>query len=89
MARFVAVCDVPDLTEAQFRDALGEVRKWRFDRKGWIVKAYCNLDQGKVIAECEAPDRAQFEDWLQRTGWQSGQVYDVSYIHEAASIWPV
>jgi hypothetical protein len=91
MARFVAVSDVPGMTEAQFREALGPVKKWRFGsrRRSWIIKAYCNLDQGKVVVECETPDRAEFEQWLEGTGWKTDDLYPVSFIHEAATIWPV
>jgi hypothetical protein len=47
------------------------------------------VDQGKVVAECEAPDQEQFEKWLAKTGWKISGVYRVNYIHEAAAIWPV
>ena len=89
MARYMAIGDAPGITEEGFRGALGEIRKWRFDRRGWIIKAYCNVDQGKIVAECEASDQQQFESWLAKTGWKINGVYRVNYIHEAAAIWPV
>lgn len=89
MARFVAISDVPGITEERFKETLGEVRNWRFDRRAWIVKAYCNLDRGKIIAECEAQEQGQFEDWLKRTGWTVSGIYRVDLIHEAAAIWTV
>ena len=53
------------------------------------MKAYCDLDQGKVITECETPDRERFEQWLKDTGWKTDGIYRVDLIHEAGSIWPV
>ena len=89
MSRFIAICAEPSITEEQFRETFDRVRKWRADRRTWVVKAYCNLNEGKVLVECEAPERAPFEEWLRNTGWTVDGVYGVDLIHEAGAIWPV
>jgi len=89
MARYIAIGEAPGLTEAQFRERFNEVKKWRFDKRSWVVKAYCVLGEGKVVIECETPEKGQFEEWLKKTGWKVNGVYGVNLIHEAGSIWPV
>jgi hypothetical protein len=89
MARFVAICEKPGVTDSQFRQCFDRVKKWRPDRRTYVVKAYCNLSEGKLIAECEASEKAAFEEWLKGTGWKVNSLYQVNLIHEAGSIWPV
>jgi len=89
MGRFIAVCEKPGITEEEFREAFDRVKKWRIDRRTWIVKAYCDLSTGKLVAECEAPEKARFEEWLKNTGWRMDTIYQVNLILEAGSIWPV
>ncbi len=89
MARFVALCEKPGITEAQFRETFDRVKKWRPDRRTFIVKAYCDISDGKVIAECEALEKTPFEVWLKGTGWKVNAILPVNFIHEAGSVWPV
>ena len=89
MARFVAICEKPGITDSQFRQCFDRMKKWRPARRTYVVKAYCNLSEGKVIAECEAAEKAAFEEWLKSTGWKVNGTYQVNLIHEAGSIWPV
>ena len=87
MARFLAIHSVPDITEEKFQAALGEANKWRPDRRTTIVKAYCNLAEGKLVSECEAVEQAHFEEWIQRVGWPCDGVYRVDLIHQVGQIW--
>jgi hypothetical protein len=89
MARFLAVAEMPDLTEAQFRQAFDSMRKWRPERRTWMVKAYCSLNLGKIVVECETPERSSFEAWLRQTGWEVNDIYSIDLIHEAGAIWPM
>ena len=68
MARFIAVHNVPGITEADFRDKLDAVRKWRPDRRTTILKVYGDLENGKLISECEAVEQSHFEDWMKLAG---------------------
>ena len=74
MARFIAIHNVPGITEADFRDKLNAVRKWRPDRRTTILKVYGDLENGRLVSECEAVEQAHFEDWINLVGW-AGRVY--------------
>ena len=87
MARFVAIHSVPGLTEEKFQEALGEVKKWRPDRRTTILKVYCDLDQGKLVSECEAVEQAQFEHWINDVGWPYDAIYKIDLVHQVGHIW--
>jgi hypothetical protein len=89
MARFIALAEMSKNNEQQFKQQFDAIRKWRFERQSWVIKAYCNLSDGKLVVECETPNKARFEQWLKNTGWKVNGVYQVNLIHEAGSIWPV
>ena len=89
MSRFIAICEMPGITDEQFRQTFDRVRKWRPDRRTWIVKAYCDLSDGRLVVECEAPERASFEGWLSNTHWKVDGIYGVDLIHEAGAVWPM
>lgn len=89
MARFLAIGEMPGITEEQFRQNFDTIRKWRPERRTWIVKAYCSLSDGKMAVECETPEQDSFEAWLQKTGWKVDHICRVDLIHEAGAIWPV
>ena len=89
MSRFIAIVEKAGLSEDQFRGALNRTGKWRFARRGWVVKAYCALATGKLVVECEAPEQSHFEEWLESNGWQTRDVHRVDFIHEAGAVWPM
>ena len=62
MARFMAIHTIPGIIEERFRAALDQVKKWRPDRRTTVLKVYCDLSEGRLISECEAPEQSQFED---------------------------
>jgi hypothetical protein len=89
MARYLAIGDAKGLAEDEFRGALDEFKKWRFDRQSWVIKAYLGSSDGKLVIECETPDRARFESWLNDRGWRMDGIYQIDLIHEAGTMWPV
>ena len=89
MTRYVAVCKESKVTDDDFKGRLDRIRKWRPDRRTWIIKAYYARDEGKIIVECETPDKAHFEQWLADTEWPVDDIYEVHLIHEAGTIWPL
>ena len=46
MARFIAVHNIPGITEEDSRSKLDAVKKWRPDRRTTIVKVYGDLENG-------------------------------------------
>jgi hypothetical protein len=89
MARFMALHTMPDMTKEKFESALKDVKNWRPDRRTTIVKIYCNLDDGKMVSECEAVEQAHFEDWLKQVGWPYDSIHKVDLVHQVGHIWEV
>jgi hypothetical protein len=89
MVRFMAIHSVPGITEARFRETVEDVSRWRPDRRTTILKVYCNLEQGRVVSECEALEQAHFEEWIKQTGWPCDAIYKVDLVHQVGHIWKV
>lgn len=89
MARFFAVIDAPNDTETRFREALTTMRKWRFDKRGWVIKAFCNEQAKRIYVDAEAPSRDRFAEWLQQSGLRTSQIEEVNLVFEGGLIWPM
>ena len=89
MARYLAIHDVPGITQESFRATLGEVKNWRPDRRTTILKVYCNLEEGKMVSECETVEKTNFEYWMTQVGWPWEAIYKVDLIHQVGQIWNV
>jgi hypothetical protein len=87
MARYLAICSNPGITEEQFRSKFDRIKKWRPDRRTWVIKAYCGYDSGDLVIECETPDKSNFDEWLENTGWNVKSVNEINLIHEAGTVW--
>ncbi len=87
MSRFVAIHNVPGITEEAFRDKLDAVKKWRPDRRTTILKVYGDLSTGRLITECEAAEQAHFEDWISMVGWPAESIHRVDMICQVGNIW--
>ena len=87
MARFIAIHTVPGITEDQFNQVLSAVRKWRPDSRTTILKAYCNLAEGKLVTECEAADQSHFEEWIRQVGWPADAIHQVDLVHQVGHMW--
>ena len=77
----------PGITEAEFRDKLNAVRKWRPDRRTTVLKVYGDLENGRLVSECEAVEQAHFEDWLKMVGWPAESINKVDIICQVGSFW--
>jgi len=89
MARFVAIHNVPGITEADFQGKLNAVRKWRPDRRTTILKVYGDLEKGLLISECEAVEQSHFEDWIKMVGWPAQSIHKVDMICQVGNFWKV
>ena len=87
MARFMAIHNVPNMNEADFRGKLDSVKKWRPDRRTTILKVYGDLSTGKLITECEAAEQSHFEDWITMVGWPAESIHQVDIICQVGNIW--
>ena len=87
MTRFIAVHSVPGITEEAFREKLDAVRKWRPDRRTTILKVYGDLENGRLISECEAAEQSHFEDWINMVGWPAEYISKVDMICQVGNFW--
>ena len=87
MARFIAVHNVPGITEEQFREKLDAVKKWRPDRRTTVLKVYGDLKTGTLVSECEAAEQAHFEDWTTMVGWPAASIHQVDLICQVGNFW--
>ncbi len=89
MARYLAIGEKRGIENEEFKGAFDQFKKWRIDRQSWVIKAYLDSESGKMVIECETPERERFEAWLKKTGWEMDSIFRVNLIHEAGTIWPV
>jgi hypothetical protein len=89
MARFIAIHNVPGITEADFQEKLNAVRKWRPDRRTTILKVYGDLQKGMLISECEAVEQSHFDDWIEMVGWPAQAIHKVDVICQVGNFWKV
>lgn len=89
MTRFLAVTTQPTLTEEEFKKAFDRTGKWRYAKRGWVVKVYWAAETGKLVIESEAPDQELFEEWLNKKGWPPEEIHTVSFVQEAGLVWPM
>lgn len=87
MARFLAIHNVPGITEEGFREKLDAVKKWRPDRRTTILKVYGDLSTGKLVTECEAAEKEHFEDWIKMVGWPVESIHQVDMVCQVGNIW--
>ncbi len=87
MTRFIAVHNVPGITEEAFREKLDGVRKWRSDRRTTILNVYGDLETGRLISECEAAEQSHFEDWINMVGWPAESISKVDMICQVGNFW--
>ena len=89
MGRWLAVGTAPGWDElAKFSAELEETTKWRVNQKTTITTVFA-LGDGRLLAECHAPERADFEDWLQQKGWTVESLAPIKYIAKTGDIWSV
>lgn len=87
MGCWVAVGKRPGWETAEaFRANLSDSSKWRADPQTSIVTVIALAD-GRLIAECHAPKREQFEAWLQNSGWQVDSIEAVRHVARTGTIW--
>ena len=87
MVRFLATHNIDGLTEAEFREKLGAVSKWRPDRRTTILKVYADTSRGKLVTECEAAEKSHFEDWMKMVGWPAEAIYEVDLVCQVGNFW--
>ncbi len=89
MGRWIAVGKAPGWDNMeQFSKELKQTNQWRVDTKATITSVYA-LGDGRLIAECHAPEKAQFDEWLKKKGWTVESVTPIKLVAKTGDIWKV
>lgn len=87
MARFIAIGKAPGWNDLErFTAELKSTDKWRVDARTTITTVY-NLEDGRLVAECHTPDKAEFEAWLKKSGWAVESLTQIKTVAKAGDIW--
>ena len=89
MARYSAIGKVPGWDDlAKFTEDLKTTAKWRLDARTTITNVI-ELADGRTLAECHANSQADFDAWLEKTGFQVESVTAIKHLAKTGDIWKV
>ncbi len=89
MGRWIAIGTAPGWDDiAKFGAELRETSKWRPDAQTTVTTVLA-LGDGRVLAECHAVKREDFEAWLRQKGWQVESLTPIKHLAKTGSIWKV
>jgi hypothetical protein len=89
MGRWIAIGKVPGWDDlGKFTADLKATEKWRLDPRTTITEVVALAD-GRVLAECHANTQAEFDAWLQKTGFQVDSLTPIKHIARTGEIWKV
>lgn len=89
MGRWIAVGKAPGWAELKrFRVELKATNEWRVNPRTTITSVYALAD-GRLIAECQAPSQAEFDEWLRKKGWTVESVTPIRFVARTGDIWNV
>ena len=87
MGRWIAVGKAPGWDNPErFSSELKSTDKWRVDARTSITTVFA-LEDGRMIAECHTPDKAEFEAWLKKSGWTVESLTQIKTIAKTGDIW--
>ena len=89
MGRWIAIGTAPGWDDiAKFGAELRETSMWRPDAQTTVTTVFA-LGDGRLLAECHAGKREDFEAWLRQKGWQVESLTPIKHLAKAGSIWKV
>jgi hypothetical protein len=87
MGRWIAIGRAPGWDDLEtFTGEMEGSANWRTPARATITEVLA-LDDGRLIAECHAGDRAAFEAWLSEKGWQVESITPIRHIARTGDIW--
>lgn len=89
MGRWIAIGTAAGWDDvAKFGAELKDTSKWRPDPQTTITSVYA-LGDGRMIAECHAVKREEFETWLRQKGWKVESLTPITHVARTGDIWKV
>ena len=89
MGRWIAIGTAPGWDDlARFTDELKATAKWRVDPRTTITEVVALAD-GRLLAQCHANSREDFDAWLKQKRWQVESVTPIKHLARTGEIWKV
>ncbi len=89
MERWIAIGKAPGWDDLKkFSQEMKDTSQWRVDLRTSITNVYA-LGDGRMIAECHGPAKADFETWLRKKGWTVESITPIKHIAKSGEIWKV
>ena len=89
MERWIAIGKAPGWDDLKrFSQEMKDTSQWRVDLRTTITSVYA-LGDGRMIAECHGPAKADFEAWLSKKGWAVESITPIQHIAKTGEIWKV
>ena len=89
MGRWLAIGTTPGWDNiASFGNELAETSKWRVNPQTTITMVIA-LEDGRLLAECHATRKEDFEAWLKEKNWKVDSITPIKHVARTGSIWKV
>ncbi len=87
MPRWIAIGSAPGWEEVKrFDEEMRETSNWRPDARTSITTVIA-LEDGRMLAECQAMKQEDFETWLQQKGWNVESITPIKHLAKTGSVW--
>jgi hypothetical protein len=89
MGRWIAIGTAPGWDDIQtFTAEMKATAQWRADARTTVTSVLA-LGDGRLLAECHAVKREDFEAWLKKKGWQVESLTPIRHLARTGEIWKV
>jgi hypothetical protein len=89
MGRWVAIGKTQGWDNiVQFTKELAETSKWRVNPQTTITTVIA-LEDGRLLAECHATKKEDFEAWLKDKNWKVDSITPIKHIAKTGTIWKI
>lgn len=89
MGRWIAIGTTPGWDDiVKFGHELAETNKWRVNPQTTITTVIA-LEDGRLLAECHATRKEDFEAWLKEKNWKVDSITPIKHVARTGSIWKI
>ncbi len=86
MPRWIAIGSAPGWENIEtFGEQMRDTTNWRPDARTAVTTVYA-LEDGRLLAECQAQKQEEFETWLQQKGWTVESITPIKHLAKTGSV---